>query len=254
MPQREDDLFTCLLKEAEQPFSGWDFSYITRTGRWSTEPFPWGYASILLPFIRRAASLLDMGTGGGEFLSLLQPLPPHTCATESYAPNIPIARQRLEPLGVKVAKFTNDAELPFKDEEFEVIINRHESYNPVEVKRILKPKGFFITQQVGEQNDIEINELLGEKIDKEEHPWNAKAAAFELEATGFKIRKTIEAFPLTRFYDIGAIVYYLKAIPWVVPNFSIKKYRKVLHNVHKQIQREGYVDIHQHRFLIISQK
>jgi len=33
-----------------------------------------------------------MGTGGGEFLASLAPLPMHTSATEAYPPNVEIAR------------------------------------------------------------------------------------------------------------------------------------------------------------------
>jgi hypothetical protein len=28
-----------------------------------------------------------------------------------------------------------------------------------------------------------------------------------------------EEFPVSRFFDIGAIVYYLMAIPWQIPDF-----------------------------------
>jgi len=38
--------------------------------------------------------LLDMATGGGEFLSSLVPLPPRTVATEGYPPNLEVARRR----------------------------------------------------------------------------------------------------------------------------------------------------------------
>ena len=91
--------------------------------------------------IRNVESLLDMGTGGGEFLSLLQPLPPNTYATEGYAPNVPIAKERLESLGVKVYAIIDDdenANLPFEDNQFDLIINKHESYTPNEIFRILK--------------------------------------------------------------------------------------------------------------------
>lgn len=44
-----ETLFDRWLKEAEEPFSGWDFSYISGTGRSASEPLPWSYASILLP-------------------------------------------------------------------------------------------------------------------------------------------------------------------------------------------------------------
>lgn len=254
LPNSKDKLFQRLLKEADQPFSGWDFSYLSQTGRWQSEPLPWSYASTLWPYLRDASSLLDMGTGGGEFLSLLSPLPTHTCTTESYPPNVPIAQQRLEPLGVKVFEITDDTHLPFKDNEFDLIINRHESYVPTEVYRILQPDAFFITQQVGDQNDIEINALFGTTPDLGTHPWTAKYVEEELKGVGFDIIKIDEAFPRLRFYDVGAVIYFLKAIPWVITDFSVDQYRDVLHQLHERIQIEDYLEIREHRFLIVGQK
>src|SRR5689334_7703210 len=112
----EEELLRFLISEADMPFEGWNFSHIIASGRMVDGPLAWSYASKLLMRLRRAQSLLDMGTGGGEFLSSLQPLPAHTCATEGYAPNIPVARQCLEPLGVKVYGFEKEGDpLPFAD-------------------------------------------------------------------------------------------------------------------------------------------
>ena len=77
---KRNELFDFLISEADHPFSGWDFSYIS--DRVVNAPLTWSYTSMLLPLIRKAESLLDIGTGGGEFLSSLVPLPKHTCATE----------------------------------------------------------------------------------------------------------------------------------------------------------------------------
>ena len=246
-------LFDLFIGEASQPFTGWDFSYISRTGRMQSEPLPWNYASIIIPYVRRAHSLLDMGTGGGEFLSRLKPFPKHTCATEGFEPNYPGAKKRLEPLGVRVFHFKEDTNLPFKENEFELIINRHESYAPQEVKRILEPEGYFITQQVGQQNDIDINNLLANEPVVEEEEWNATSAAKEVQDTGFKVLHKMEAFPLTRFYDIGALVFYLKAIPWVVKDFTVDKYASALLRIHEEILAKGFIDVREHRFLIIAQ-
>jgi 2-polyprenyl-3-methyl-5-hydroxy-6-metoxy-1,4-benzoquinol methylase len=120
------ELFDILIEEADHAFTGWDFSYISSTARVQSEPLPWNYGSILFPYIRSTKSLLDMGTGGGELLSLLQPLPQRTCATEAYKPNVSIAKSKLSPLGVDVFPIKDDRDLPFHENEFEIIINRHE--------------------------------------------------------------------------------------------------------------------------------
>ncbi len=36
-------------------------------------------------------------------------------------------------------------------------------------------------------------------------------------------------------YDVGAIVYYLKAVPWEIPDFSVEKYFDKLQEIHKLI-------------------
>ena len=95
-----DELFDFLIAEAEAHFSGWDSSYIA--DREAQTPLRWSYVSEALLRVRKSKAVLDMDTGGGEIFSYFAPLPPVAYATEAYAPNIPIARERLGPLGVEV--------------------------------------------------------------------------------------------------------------------------------------------------------
>lgn len=75
--------FNQLIKEAlKQPFSGWDFSYIR--DRWQASPAPWDYETIVRGHLADTTSLLDMGTGGGEFLASFPPLPSDTHASEAW--------------------------------------------------------------------------------------------------------------------------------------------------------------------------
>ena len=50
-----------------------------------------------------------------SFYLCVQPFPSTIYATEGYAPNVPIARKKLEPLGVIVVEVTDDTALPFRD-------------------------------------------------------------------------------------------------------------------------------------------
>lgn len=247
------ELFNYLMDEVNEKFEGWDFSFLESTRRMQEFPLSWNYRNKVMIEIHEVSSLLDMGTGGGEFLSTLDLLPKYTCATEGYKPNILIAKNKLEPLGVKVYEVENDECLPFDDETFELIINKHESYSPKEVKRILKDEGIFVTQQVGGLNDKEINEFLGAP-EFEFFDWNLERAVTQLRTIGFKILEQKEDLVKTRFYDIGAIVYYLKAIPWQVPDFTIEKYFDKLVKIHNIIEKLGYIDFTCHRFFIISSK
>lgn len=252
---KRDDLFNFLISEADHPFSGWDFSYIR--DRIVDVPLTWSYTSMLLPLIRKAESLLDMGTGGGEFLSSLVPLPKHTCATENYEPNVSIAKKQLEPLGVKVFYCKDDEHLPFKDEEFDLIINRHEFYSESEIYRILKPNGIFITQQVGDKNLSKLRLLLtGREESENETEWNLNYAANKLEKTGFEILERKENITSTRIFDVGAIVYFLKAVPRELPGFSVEKYYNKLLEIHSLINERGYLELdsNNHRFIIKARK
>lgn len=248
-------LFDFFLSEASKPFSGWDFSYLEN--RMVSAPLEWSYPSIILQILRGEnppKSLLDMGTGGGEFFSKLRPFPPYTCVTEGYEPNLPLARARLEPLGVQVFSVEDDLQLPFANHQFEMIINRHESYAPAEVYRILEPGGLFITQQVGDQNDKELVELLGAPTQEDDAPWNLDFAVNQLTEAGFELLEARECFPATRIFDAGALVYYFKAIPWEISDFSVEKYLDALVRVHETILEQGYIEVRSHRFLIRARR
>lgn len=246
-------LYEYLLNEVNEKFEGWDFSHIESTRRMQEFPLRWNYRNIVKSKISESSSLLDMGTGGGEFLSSLSPLPKGTCATEGYEPNIIVSGKRLEPLGVKVYRVDDDESLPFEDESFDLIINRHESYSEREVYRLLKKQGNFITQQVGGLNDKEINELLGAPK-FQFYNWNLDTAVKKLNEAGLKITDQKEDLVKTRFYDIGAIVYYLKVIPWQVPDFTVEKYFERLREINDLIYKDGYIDFTCHRFLVIAKK
>lgn len=250
----KDQSFESYLKDIEKPFSGWDFSYITETGRMSSSLLSWSYGSMVLPLIQKSTSMLDMGTGGGELLSKLQPFPEKVCATEGYAPNVPIARKRLKPLGVEVYQIGEDDLLPFEDNQFDLIINKHESYSPQEVRRVLTDDGIFVTQQVGGTDYVDINKALSAPVNDEFSHWELAYAEKELRENGFEVLEAKEEFPMQRFYDIGALLYYLKAIPWQVPDFKSENYIAQLYKIHEMIQLKGYFDVKQHRFLLKAKK
>ncbi len=250
-----DELFDFLISEAEANFSGWDFSYIA--DRESQTPLRWSYVSEALLRVRNSKAVLDIDTGGGEMFSYFAPFPPIAFATEAYALNTPIAHARLTPLGVEVVGIEEEEphHLPFEDENFDLILNRHGYYWDPEIYRIMQPGGIFITQQVGDRNDIGIRELLGAPNAQVNIEWADLAEAVaNLEAADFQIVRQLEDIYPQRFYDVGAIVYQLKAVPWQIPDFSIERYFEQLKTIHKKIQLDGYVDVLEHRFFIIAEK
>jgi SAM-dependent methyltransferase len=156
-----------------------------------------------------------------EILSLLKPLPKNSIAIESYKPNVVFARKNLKKYGVKLVETNASKKFPFKDGEFDLILNRHGTINAKEIYRTLKSGGLFFTQQVSADKDVSDMH----KIFHSKSKWtfnNLKFRKRELKKLGFEIilSKTWEG--KITFYDVGAIVYWLKATPWLVDNFSVK--------------------------------
>lgn len=248
------DYFEHLIDEIDSfKFSGWDFSYITETGRMQEVPVRWNYFSKIRPYLYNVDRLLDLGTGGGEKLSKFTPLPKETYATEGYKPNVEIAKKNLEPLGIQVIEVDGEDKLPFEDNYFDLVIDRHEAYCPQEIYRILADNAHFITQQVGSSSIINLIQLFDNK-GLEVSNWNLNYAKKELLQANFEIVDSIEEISFIRFYDIGALGIYMKAFPWVFPEFTARKYEKELMYIHKRILNEGYIDIIYHLFFIDAVK
>jgi len=81
LKNRDGKSLDALVKEAEEAsFSGWDFSYLE--GRYVYGKLGWDYPELARRRIRKSHSVLDIGTGGGEPLSSLQPFPHETFAND----------------------------------------------------------------------------------------------------------------------------------------------------------------------------
>lgn len=138
---------------------GWDFSHIA--GRYAEEEsLPWDYREAVLRHLTPEAQLLDIDTGGGEFLLSLNHPDANTAATENYPPNVALCAETLLPLGIDFRPGDGNGPLPFEDGRFDLVINRHGDFNPREIFRVLKPGGLFVAQQVGAENDRELVRLL----------------------------------------------------------------------------------------------
>jgi SAM-dependent methyltransferase len=245
--------FSELVSEAwEAPFAGWDFSWLQ--GRHISLPLSWDYLALAKTHLRQSTAVLDMDTGGGELFASLAPFPPVAHATESYPPNIPLARARLEPLGVHLDAVDTSHHLPYPDAAFDLILNRHGSYPPADLFRALRPGGIFLTQQVGGKNETRLNELLQEQPHFIYAHWDLAYAQREIEAAGFSILQAREEFPQSEFRDVGAVVYYLRIISWQIEGFTPTAYSDRLRQIDALIRSEGKLVVPEHRFFIEARK
>lgn len=231
---------------------GWDFSHID--GRCIEEPLPWDYREEIGKCLQPQMQLLDIDTGGGEFLLSLNHPYQNTAATENYPPNVTLCKEILLPLGIDFRPAGGRGDLPFADSSFDVVINRHGDFNPEEIYRVLKPGGIFLTQQVGAENDRELVELLCGKSPLPFPEQYADKAAEAFQKVGFKILRQEETFRSISFSDIGALVWFARVLPWEFPDFSVDAHIEKLLKAQQILEKTGHIQGRIHRFLLVAQK
>lgn len=242
--------------------AGWDFDRFD--DRMVTTPPPWDYRAL----VDAAASpdlgcLLDLGTGGGEWLAgwladRTDGRRPRVVATESWSPNVPVAGRRLAPLGVLVVRTDGALDnveqgpvdhsglLPFRAASFDVIINRHESYRPQEVARVLRPGGTFVTQQVA-ADDGALHHLLGLPAPPE-GDWTLRYAVNQAAEGGLTVLDAGVGADVTTYHDVAPLAWYLRQVPWAVPGYDPVREPDRLRGVQRHIDTYGPLKIRRHHF------
>ena len=248
------------LKEAWQReediahIHGWDFSHIH--GRYEEEEdLPWDFWRVIQKYRRDDMRLMDMETGGGEFLLSLGHPPGNTAAIESYPPNVRLCGEKLPPMGIEFKEAYGGGKLPFVDGCFDLITNRHGDYDPAELWRVLKPRGLFLTQQVGAENDRELVRLLLPHIEEAPFPKSHLAVRErELLEQGFEVLERGEARRPIRFYDVGALVWFARIIEWEFPGFSVEGCLERLYRAQEILDETGAIEGSIHRFYIVARR
>lgn len=251
---KENELIQAWKAEEEiAHIHGWDFSHIDGRYMEGTD-FPWDYRQVIREYLTPKKKLLDIDTGGGEFLLSLGHPYENTAATENYSPNVQLCKETLLPLGINFRQADGKGELPFEDASFDVVINRHGDLNPHEIYRMLKPGGVFISQQVGAENDRKLVELLcGDlPLPFPDQYASKTAAAFQKEA--FSILYQEECFSPIRFYDVGALIWFARVLPWEFAGFSVDTHIQNLMKAQHIVENEGYIEGKTHRFLLVARK
>ncbi|MGY0069496.1 class I SAM-dependent methyltransferase [Streptomyces sp. QTS137] len=255
---------------------GWDFSWFE--GR-ATEARPsWGYARVLAarlgaepePGAAADRTVLDVQTGGGEVLSLAldearraapdSRRPALVVATEGWAPNVVKAAGLLRPRGGFVVAVPEDASgptaFPFADGVFDLVVSRH----PVEahwreIARVLRPGGSYLAQHVGPSSAYELVEhFLGPQPDEQRNARHPERERREAEAAGLEIVDLRAERLRMEFYDVAAVVHFLRKVIWMVPDFTVEAYLPQLRALHERILAEGAFVAHSSRHLFDVRK
>lgn len=235
---------------AAVPLEGWDFSWFE--GRATEERPPWGYAKQIAARLAVVESALDLQTGGGEVTASAPVKPPLLAATESWPPNARVAARNLPEAFIVQAP--DEGPLPFDSELFDLVISRHPVVTPWgEIARVLKPGGTYFSQQIGDATNRALTEFMMGPQPVNDVRGTERARA-EAEAAGLEVLQ-LEAVALrVAFFDVGAVVHFLRKVLWTVPGFTVERYRDRLLAMHDHIQEHGEFVSTSTRFLIEARK
>ncbi len=246
--------FDDLVAEADAArVDGWDFSWLD--GRATEEGPSWGYQRLISRRLAQAAAACDVDTGGGEVIAGAPPVPPPMAATESWPPNAALATKLLHPRGVVVVATRDEPRLPFADAAFDLVTSRHPiSVRWGEIARVLRPGGTYLAQQIGPATMAELVEyFIGPQPEKwaECHPDTQRAQAV---AAGLQVVDMRMERMRAEFFDLGAVIYFLRKVVWTVPDFTVQRYHERLRELHDRIEADGSFVAHSTRVLVEARK
>jgi SAM-dependent methyltransferase len=246
--------FEDLVAEAvAAPVEGWDFSWLD--GRATEQRPSWGYQRLMSRRLAGVSAALDIHTGGGEVLAGAEKFPPTMAATESWAPNAALASKRLHPRGVVVVATGDEPPLPFADEAFDLVISRH----PIavwwnEIARLLRPGGTYFAQHPGPGT---VSELVTHVVGPQPQLWalyEPEAQRAGAQAAGLHVLDMRMERLRAEFFDVGAVIYFLRKLIWTVPDFTAEPYYSRLRELHDLIAAEGRFVTHPTRVLVEARK
>ncbi|MEU4364330.1 methyltransferase domain-containing protein [Promicromonospora sp. NPDC023987] len=239
------------------PTDGWDFSWFA--GRATEERPGWGYVRLCGERLGQVDAALDVDTGGGEVLAealgLAERVPATVRATEGWAPNYELASAALAPFGGVVTLVDGStARLPFADRTFGLVTSRHPVAFPyAEAARVLAPGGTLLVQEVGAGSNRALFEfLMGPQANRDADYLDEVRT--QVAAVGLDVVRLRDALTRVEFFDLAAVVHFLRKVLWTVPDFSVEKYGDRLRALGNHITEHGSFVCHSRRTLVEARK
>lgn len=149
---------------------------------WEREPLPWSWREKVLDFRKPDDRLLELSPGDGTFLSSLR----HPRALCAFLPQ-------------------PEFPLPFEENSFDLVLDNGGEYDLPEVHRVLKPGGFFLTQQFGGEHLLSLRRLLSLRALKKPD-CNLENELPKVQKAGFRVMYRNQAYPILRFSSAETVL------------------------------------------------
>jgi len=233
---------------------GWDFSPV----REHVDPAPWTYPGVVRRYLSPLQRVLDLGTGGGERFLALAPDFGSGIGIDADPEMLAVAEENLGKAEACRVKFLpmDVAALESPDESFDVALCRHAPAVVSEAARVLKPGGYFITQQVGARNHANICALFGcgpSGAYREDAGQTVAAWAEQFAALGCARRARGEYDVGYTYLDTASLLYWLRAVP-VPEDFDLERHWPVVDEILARYLTPRGIVTNVHRELLIVQK
>jgi hypothetical protein len=245
------------IYDSVEDVSGWDFSH-ARTDR---DPVPWDYSAIVKRYLRPSSRVLDIATGGGEVFLALAPHFGFGIGTDGSATMIQTARENTPPsLADKVSFVEMRAQaLALPPASFDVVLDRHGPVFVDQIVPLLRPQGYFITQQVAGRNLQSIFSVFG---------WGSNGAYWQENGllaqdvaslrerfiqAGVSLIADGEYDVPFYFRDVASLLFYLKAIP-LPEEFDLERHWEQVSRLIAEYGSPKGVRSNEHRQILIVQK
>ena len=224
-----------------------------RQAGYEEQKLPWSYRNKVLGFLKPETQLMYMGTGDVNFLLSLRHPYNLTSVLEESEKGFSKSAERLTRLGMEVQSSQDSAKLPFKSEAFDLIINYHRAYNLSEIYRVLKPNGFFITQQTGGKDCTSLYEKLRLLCSSASPDFNLENQLPKFVESGFRIMYSNQSYPKIRFYDVPE-VFSAGCDDIKIPADICFSKDECLKLLQEKIDNNGFFETEKHRFIVIAKK
>jgi SAM-dependent methyltransferase len=241
------------IVETNGKLDGWNFSRV----RVQYDPVPWNYVDVVRHYLKPQDRVLDVGTGGGEIFLSLAPYFGEGIGIDQNPAMIDTAKRNkstLAPDKISLLVMEGSA-FQFEAGEFDVVLLRHLRVYVSEIVRVLRKRGYFITQMVGQQSSKNILDAFGWTPSSFGPDWwqTVDQLADEFLLHGCRIVAQAEYNVPYWFLDLESFMFWLLSVPWP-EEIELEKHWQNINRFLETSQTERGIETNEHRGLLIVQK
>ncbi len=153
-----------------------------------------------------------------------------------------------------------DAEnLPFMDNQFDIITVMLAPFKASEIHRVLKPGGIAILEKVGDHDKASLKKMFGKDAENwrgylfTDHSGNPQQDSIEEDFKTTFARYSIQSAFWKTYYTIDSLLYLLENTP-TIRNFDRESDEQILEAVADSFSTEKGIEVTQNRLLIKATK